>query len=119
MTLPVEIDINNSDQVREDLLSVVNQGAALLVADLSKTTFCDSSGISALARAFQRAQASGGEMRLAVSTPAVQRVLALTGVDRLMNIYPSVTAALTDPQQKPARDEGTLRENADTDGGAA
>ena len=54
ITLPVEIDITNADQVREDLLSVVNQGAALLVADLSKTTFCDSSGISALARTFRR-----------------------------------------------------------------
>jgi anti-sigma B factor antagonist len=119
ITLPVEIDITNSDQVREDLLSVVNQGAALLVADLSKTTFCDSSGISALARSFRRTQASGGEMRLAVSTPAVHRVLALTGVDRLIDIYPSVTAALSDPQQKQAHDDGTLRENADTDGGAA
>jgi anti-sigma B factor antagonist len=119
MTLPVEIDITNADQVREDLLSVVNQGAALLVADLSKTTFCDSSGISALARSFRRAQASGGEMRLAVSTPAVHRVLALTGVDRLIDIYPSVTAALSDPQQKQVLDDGTLRENADTDGGAA
>jgi anti-sigma B factor antagonist len=119
ITLPVEIDITNADQVREDLLSVVNQGAALLVADLSKTTFCDSSGISALARSFRRAQASGGEMRLAVSTPAVHRVLALTGVDRLIDIYPSVTAALSDPQQKQVHDDGTRRENADTDGGAA
>jgi anti-sigma B factor antagonist len=119
ITLPVEIDITNADQVREDLLSVVNQGAALLVADLSNTTFCDSSGISALARSLRRAQASGGEMRLAVSTPAVQRVLALTGVDRLMDIYPSVTAALSDPHKNQVRDAGTLRENADTDGGAA
>jgi anti-sigma B factor antagonist len=119
IALPVEIDITNADQVREDLLSVVNQGAALLVADLSKTTFCDSSGISALARTFRRAQASGGAMRLAVSTPAVQRVLALTGVDRLLDIYPSVAAALSDPQQKQVHEDGTIRENADTDGGVA
>ena len=58
-------------------------------------------------------------MRLAVSTPAVQRVLALTGVDRLLDIYPSVTAALSDPQKKQVHEDGTIRENADTDGGAA
>ena len=71
VALPAEIDITIADQVREDMLSVINQGAALLVADLSNTTFCDSSGVSALVRAFRRAQADGGEMRLVVSTPAV------------------------------------------------
>jgi hypothetical protein len=39
VSLPAEIDITNADQVREDLLSVLNQGAILLIADLSRTTF--------------------------------------------------------------------------------
>jgi anti-sigma B factor antagonist len=92
--LPIEIDISNADQVREDLLSVINRGAVLLIADLSRTTFCDSTGVNALVRAFGRASASDGEMRLAVTTPAVRRVLAITGVDRLLDIYPSVAASL-------------------------
>jgi len=49
VTLPAEIDIGNADRVREDLLSVLNQGATLLIADLSTTTFCDSAGVGALA----------------------------------------------------------------------
>jgi anti-sigma B factor antagonist len=97
VTLPAEIDITIADQVREDLLSVINQGAALLIADLSGTTFCDSSGVSALVRAFRRAQANGGEIRLVVGAPAVLRVLSLTGIDRLVDIYPTVTASLADP----------------------
>ena len=101
VTLPAEIDITNADQIRGDLLSVLNQGADLLIADLSKTTFCDSAGVAALARTFWRAEASQSEMRLAVSTLAVQRVLALTGVDRLLDIYPSVTASLAGPHDSP------------------
>src|SRR5712691_10309647 len=58
VTLPPEIDVTNADMVREDLLSVMNQGAVLLIADLSKTTFCDSAGVSALVRTFRRAGAS-------------------------------------------------------------
>ncbi len=119
VALPAEIDITIADQVREDLLSVVNQGAALLVADLANTTFCDSSGVSALVRAFRRAQADGGEMRLVVATPAVQRVLALTGVDRLIDIYASVAASLSGPNRKSVLDDRALGEKADTDGGAA
>jgi anti-sigma B factor antagonist len=118
VSLPVEIDITIADRVREELLSVVNQGATLLVADLSKTTFCDSSGISAMARTYRRAQASGGDVRLVVVAPAVRRVLALTGVDRMLGVYTSVTAALGDPCPAMTRDD-TLGREADTDGGAA
>jgi anti-anti-sigma factor len=72
----------------------MDAGAALLIADMSKTTFCDSAGVSALVRAFRRASASGSSMRLVVSTPAVQRVLSITGVDRLIDTFPSVAASL-------------------------
>ena len=115
--------ITNADQVREDLLSVLNRGAALLIADLSKTIFCDSAGVGALARTFRRAEASQSEMRLVVATSPVQRVLALTGVDRLLDIFPNVTAALAAPNDSAAQSNRTLGENAsataDTDGGAA
>src|ERR1700730_19386761 len=80
VTLPVEIDVTNADAVVEELFAVLNQSAALLVADMSKTNFCDSSGVSALVRAFRRADASGQAMRFVVSTPHVQRPLALTDV---------------------------------------
>jgi len=114
VSLPVEIDITNADQVREDLLSVLNQGAALLIADLSNTTFCDSAGVSALARSFRRAEASQSEMRLVVTALAVERVLALTGIDRLLGLYPSVAASLEAPP-----DPGNATAAADADGGAA
>jgi anti-sigma B factor antagonist len=114
VSLPAEIDITNADQVREDLLSVLNQGAVVLVADLSKTTFCDSAGVSALARGFRRARASQSEMRLVVGTPAVQRVLSLTGIDRLLDIYPSVASSLA-----ASPDSGNATNSADTNGGAA
>jgi anti-sigma B factor antagonist len=94
VSLPDEIDISNADGVREILLSTINRGAALLVVDMSTTTFCDSAGVNALVRAFKRATASGAGMRLVVATTAVQRILAITGVDHLIDIFPSVAAAM-------------------------
>jgi len=128
VTLPPEIDVTNADMVREDLLSVMNQGAVLLIADLSKTTFCDSAGISAIVRTFRRAGASESALRLVVSTPAVQRVLSITGVDRLVDIFPSVAASLAGPYEQAsqaqadnatAKAETDATAKADTDGGAA
>ena len=118
VTLPVEIDVTNAEAVREELLAVLNHGAALLIADLGKTNFCDSAGVSALVRAFRRAATSGSAMRLVVSTPAVQRVLSITGVDRLVDMFPSVAASLAGPydQSGQARPD-TATARADTDGG--
>jgi anti-sigma B factor antagonist len=104
VTLPVEIDIANAGQVRDDLLSILNRGATTLIVDMGGTTFCDSAGVNALVRANKRAAANGSKMHLVVSAPAVQRVLAITGVDHLMDIYPSVAASLAGAEQ-PGLDE--------------
>jgi anti-anti-sigma factor len=93
-TLPAEIDITNADEIREQLLSVVNQGASALIADMSTTTFCDSAAVSALVRTFRRATESGTKFRLVVASLAVSRVLEITGVDRLIDTYPTVAEAL-------------------------
>jgi anti-sigma B factor antagonist len=119
VTLPAEIDVTNADAIGEELLAVLNQGAALLVADMSRTIFCDSSGVSALVRVFRHAAISGIQTRFAVSTPAVQRVLSITGVDRLVGVYPSVAASLAGPNGQ--ADEAwpdAAAARADTDGGA-
>lgn len=92
--LPAEIDLTIADDLREALLSVLNQGALALIADMTTTTFCDSAGITALIRAARRAEANDASMRLAAVTPSVQRVFTLVGIDRLIDIYPSVSAAL-------------------------
>jgi len=124
VTLPTEIDLTNADLVQEELLSVLNQGATLLVADLSKTSFCDSAGVSALVRAFRRAVTSTGTMRLVVGTPAVERVFSISGVDRLVDTFPSVAASLGGPGGPSGlRGLGGQPDNAaakaDTDGGSA
>ena len=98
MTLPAEVDISNAGLVRQDLLAVVAQGASLVIADMTATTFCDSAGVTALVRVARQATAQGSGLRLAAGAPAVIRMLALTGVDKLIEVYPSVAAALADPE---------------------
>lgn len=93
VTAPGEIDLTNADGLREALLDVLNAGALGLVMDMTVTTFCDSAGISAITRATRRADASGATIRLAVTSEPVLRVLNLVGIDRLIEIYPSVSAA--------------------------
>lgn len=91
--LPAEIDLTIADAVREALLSVLNQGALGLIVDMTSTTFCDSAGITALVRAARRAAANGASLRLAAAAPPVLRVLSLVGIDRLIDVHPTVDEA--------------------------
>ncbi len=119
MTLPAEIDVSSADQIREDLLAAVAQDASLVIADMSATTFCDSAGVTALVRAARKANASGTGLRLATSTPAVTRVLAITGVDQLIDIYPSVVAAMAAPGTEAAGRDRAARPGQADPGGRA
>ena len=92
--LPAEIDLTIADPLREALLTVLNQGALGLIADMTATTFCDSAGIMALVRAARRAAAGDATMRIVVTAAPVLRILDLVGIDRLIDIHPSVSAAL-------------------------
>jgi anti-anti-sigma factor len=93
VALPEHIDVSNASQIREELLWVINRGAAALIADMTETLSCDHSGADAVMRAYQRALASGTQLRLVVTAPIVRRVLAVSGLDRLIPVYPSLEAA--------------------------
>ena len=94
VVLPEHIDLSNSADIRGELLSVINRGATALIADMSATVSCDNSGADAVARAYRRAVSNGTDLRLVVSSPIVRRVISISGIDRLVSLYPSLEAAL-------------------------
>jgi anti-anti-sigma factor len=93
--LPDEIDITNAGQVGEQLSEAFGPGVTMVIADLTDTIFCDSSGVRNLMAAHDKAVQSDAELRLAVPSGSVLRVLQLMGVDRVLPVYPTVSAALT------------------------
>jgi anti-sigma B factor antagonist len=87
------MDASNAGQIGEKLLSVINGGVTVLIADMTATIWCDHAGADAVVRAFQRAVISGTELRLVVTAERVSRVLSLSGLDRLVPTYLSLEAA--------------------------
>jgi anti-sigma B factor antagonist len=92
--MPAEVDVTIADDMREALLSVLNLGAAAVVIDMTRTSFCDSAGVSALIRAHRRAAASDARLRVATRSSALLRLFDLVGVTALIDVYPDVAAAL-------------------------
>jgi anti-sigma B factor antagonist len=91
--LPAEIDMSNADAVEAQLRAACAPGVTV-VADLSATTFCDSSGARALLTAHRQAAAGSARLRVAVPPGAVRRTLALLAFDTILQVFPSVAEAL-------------------------
>jgi anti-sigma B factor antagonist len=95
MMLPAVIDIHNALDVRAQLAKASEQdGCRAVIADLSKTTFCDTSGACSLVLA--RMDAADQNVRLLAVAPSleVRRVLTLAGLDSVLPVYASLTEAL-------------------------
>ena len=94
VALPGEIDITNSAAIKASLLLVLD-GPGLVIADMTGTTFCDSSGLRMLIVARDRAAASGCTLRIVIRPDSsVARSLAILGMDRVLPIYASVADAM-------------------------
>ena len=97
VALPEHVDVANAGAIREQLLTVLNRGAGVVIADLARTASLDYAGADALTRVYQRAAATGTQLRLVVAAQIVRRVIAISGLDRLVPVYPTLDAALAAP----------------------
>jgi anti-sigma B factor antagonist len=91
---PEEIDITNAPELRSALLEAAAHGPGTLVADMTRTRFCDSSGLHTLLAAHRRAQAEGGELLLVIPSTPVLRVFAITGIDHMIPNFTTLDEAL-------------------------
>ena len=79
-----ELDLASSPALQEELDRVALSDSQLLIIDLRELDFMDSTGLSVLVRAHQRAEEQGRQLAMVKGPQQVQRLLSLTGVaDRL------------------------------------
>jgi anti-anti-sigma regulatory factor len=74
----------------------------VVVADMSGTRFCDTSGIHALVMAHKRAKASTTGFRVVAGPGEVRHVLEILGLDTVLAIYLRLDMALAAGDRKPA-----------------
>jgi anti-sigma B factor antagonist len=94
VSTPDEIDLRNADALGEALRAAAASNQPVIVVDMSGTEFCDSTGLNVLVRAQKQADADGRLLRLVVRSAALQRILAVSGMDRLFQIFDSLDQAV-------------------------
>lgn len=82
-----------ADELRRVVLQLLNESKRI-VLNLAETPYIDSSGLDTLVASFISARNRGAEIKFAALSPAVQRVLTNTNVNRLFSVYDSTENAL-------------------------
>ena len=90
-----EIDIYTAPLFKQAVVNLVSEGNKSVVIDLSGVTFMDSSGFGTLLGATRRLRPLGGGLYLAGPNNTIQRMLKLTRLDSIMQVYPSREDAVT------------------------
>jgi anti-sigma B factor antagonist len=88
-----EVDLYTSSQLRDAILRLTEEGENRIVIDLNNVSFMDSSGLGVLVAGLKRARERGGELALVFGEGSVQKVLGITGLDKVFPTHGSVGEA--------------------------
>lgn len=88
-----DLDMATSPQLRDGLQRILAAGTRNVVIDMAGVGFMDSSGLGALVVMFTAFRDGGGRLCLAAVQPHVRTILAVTSVDRAIDVYDTVEAA--------------------------
>jgi anti-sigma B factor antagonist len=72
---------------------LLKQEQKKIVLDLTALEYCDSAGISTLVSCLTKVKKADGEMRIAGPNQRVQRILKMTGVDKIMSMFGNLSEA--------------------------
>ncbi len=78
---------------KKTVARLLEQGRSNLLVDLSAVGFLDSSGLGALVRAMTTSQNEGGQTKLLGVGPQVRRLLEMTRLDSVFEIYNDMETA--------------------------
>jgi anti-sigma B factor antagonist len=88
-----EIDLYTAPKLKEELGGLVEQDRVRIAVDLAGVEFLDSTGLGVLIGSLKRCRERGGEFALAAPRETVQKVLQITGLDKVFPIHATVDEA--------------------------
>jgi anti-sigma B factor antagonist len=82
-----ELDIATAEKAYSYISEAIDGGQTAVSVDLSGLTFCDASGLGALARLARHARQAGRQLSLTSVRPSLLKLMRITGLD---GIFPEV-----------------------------
>ncbi len=86
LELAGELDLAGVGVLKAELDRAADAAAEVTVVDLQRLTFIDSTGLSALFYALERAKAERRRLVFTDSSPEVERTVRLSGLDQVLTL---------------------------------
>lgn len=93
IALEGELDLSSALTFDEEIRRAEERSPDVLVIDLSRLKFLDSTGLRLIMSAQARAKTRGHRLAIVEGTYAVQRIFRLAGVNRRLDIVPAPPSA--------------------------
>jgi anti-sigma B factor antagonist len=95
LTVAGDVDAANAHQLREAVIHALDGGSPVVVVDLTEVGYVDSVGLGTLVVCLKRAAEQQTALRLVVTSPQIEKVLKITGLLGVFDIYSHTPSAVT------------------------
>jgi anti-sigma B factor antagonist len=92
-----DVDAANAHFLREAVIEAIDSGSPVVVIDLAQVGYVDSVGLGTLVVSLKRAAEQRTALRLVVTSPQIEKVLKITGLLSVFDIYSDQQSAVHGP----------------------
>ncbi|MFF0156278.1 STAS domain-containing protein [Streptomyces sp. NPDC005263] len=111
ITVEGYLDVDTATEFQHHLANQLHHGRRHFLLDLSSVPFMDSSGMNIILRVYQEARDIPGSVHIISPTPAVRRILDLTGVSITVPVSESLDEALARADAYQPDEDGQVEQN--------
>jgi stage II sporulation protein AA (anti-sigma F factor antagonist) len=105
LTVEGYLDVDTATELQAHLANQLHHGRRHFLLDLSGVPFMDSSGMNIILRVYQEVRDRPGSVHIIAPTPAVRRILDLTGVSITVPVSRTADDALALVDRQPEENE--------------
>jgi anti-sigma B factor antagonist len=90
-----ELDLYAAPELKRRLGDAIDDGKTRIVVDLTDAAFMDSTALGVLIGAMKRLRLRDGSLAVASSQPSILRILAVTGMDQVLDLHDTADDAVS------------------------
>ena len=105
ITASGDLDAATAPRLRDELTRASSEGADEIVVDLLRVPFVDSVALGVLVEASKHTTARGGVFRVVSDDRRIARVIEISGLARVLRLYPTLREALALADRRSATPE--------------
>lgn len=94
LSLRGEVDVYTAPRLRQAIVDLVDAGSPLVVVDMGKVDFLDSTGLGVLVEGLKRARARESDLAIVATQDKILKIFDITGLNKAFTIFGTVDDAV-------------------------